>query len=35
MHGFGAPEALRISVGTPEENRFCLEALARLLPTLS
>lgn len=33
MHGFGAPEALRISVGTEEENRICLEALARVLPS--
>lgn len=34
MHGFGAPEALRISVGTGEENVICLEALARVLPAL-
>jgi histidinol-phosphate aminotransferase len=32
LHGFGAPEAIRISVGTPEENAACLEALARVLP---
>jgi histidinol-phosphate aminotransferase len=31
LHGFGAPEALRISVGTEDENAFCLEALGRLL----
>jgi histidinol-phosphate aminotransferase len=34
MHGFGAPEAVRISVGTDEENVICLEALARVLPAL-
>jgi histidinol-phosphate aminotransferase len=31
LHGFGAPEAIRITVGTADENRFCLEALARVL----
>lgn len=31
MHGFGAPEALRVSVGTAEENVLALEALARVL----
>jgi histidinol-phosphate aminotransferase len=31
MSGFGAPEAIRISVGTDEECRFCLEALSRVL----
>jgi histidinol-phosphate aminotransferase len=35
LHGFGAPEALRISVGTEEENTICLEALARVLPALA
>jgi histidinol-phosphate aminotransferase len=28
MGGFGAPNALRITVGTPEENAFFAEALA-------
>jgi histidinol-phosphate aminotransferase len=28
MSGFGAPNALRITVGTPEENAFFAEALA-------
>jgi histidinol-phosphate aminotransferase len=31
LHGFGAPEALRVSVGTPEECAACLAALARVL----
>lgn len=31
LHGFGAPNAIRVSVGTPEECRACLEALARVL----
>ncbi len=34
LHGFGAPEALRISVGTAEENAVFLEALARVLAEL-
>ena len=28
MGGFGAPGALRITVGTPDENAFFAEALA-------
>jgi histidinol-phosphate aminotransferase len=28
LHGFGAPTAIRITSGTPEENRFFAEALA-------
>jgi histidinol-phosphate aminotransferase len=32
LHGFGAPTALRISVGTPEENAFLAAALGRILP---
>jgi histidinol-phosphate aminotransferase len=28
LHGFGAPGAIRVSVGTPEENRLFAEALA-------
>jgi histidinol-phosphate aminotransferase len=31
LAGFGAPEALRISVGTPEENAFFADALGRVL----
>ncbi len=29
--GFGAPEAIRISVGLPEQNRRCLEVLKEVL----
>jgi histidinol-phosphate aminotransferase len=29
LHGFGAPTAIRITSGTPEENRFFAEALPR------
>jgi histidinol-phosphate aminotransferase len=29
-HGFGAPGAIRVSVGTPEENAFFFEALGRV-----
>jgi histidinol-phosphate aminotransferase len=32
LHGFGDPNAIRITVGTEGENRLCLEALARVLP---
>jgi len=31
LHGFGAPTAIRISVGTPEENAFFANALGRVL----
>jgi histidinol-phosphate aminotransferase len=31
LAGFGAPEAIRVSVGTDEENELFLEALARVL----
>ena len=30
-HGFGAPEAIRVTVGTPEEQEFLGEALARVM----
>jgi histidinol-phosphate aminotransferase len=30
LHGFGAPTAIRITSGTPDENRFFAEALARV-----
>jgi histidinol-phosphate aminotransferase len=30
LHGFGAPTAIRITSGTPEENRFFADALAGL-----
>jgi histidinol-phosphate aminotransferase len=31
LHGFGAPNAIRVSVGSPEENAFFGEALPRAL----
>ena len=31
LHGFGSPRAIRISVGTPEENEFLSAALGRVL----
>jgi histidinol-phosphate aminotransferase len=31
LRGFGAPNAIRVTVGTPEENAFFGEALARVL----
>jgi len=31
MAGYGLPEWLRVSVGTPEENARCLEALNKVL----
>jgi histidinol-phosphate/aromatic aminotransferase/cobyric acid decarboxylase-like protein len=30
-HGFGGPTAIRVTVGTVEENAFFAEALARVL----
>jgi histidinol-phosphate/aromatic aminotransferase/cobyric acid decarboxylase-like protein len=30
LHGFGAPTAIRVTSGTPDENRFFAEALARV-----
>ena len=30
LHGFGAPGAIRVTVGTPEENAFFAEALGRV-----
>jgi histidinol-phosphate aminotransferase len=30
LHGFGAPTAIRVTCGTPDENRFFAEALARV-----
>jgi histidinol-phosphate aminotransferase len=32
LSGFGAPTAIRVSVGTPEEHAFLDEALGRVLP---
>jgi histidinol-phosphate/aromatic aminotransferase/cobyric acid decarboxylase-like protein len=29
-HGFGAPGAIRVTVGTEEEHRFLGEALSRV-----
>jgi histidinol-phosphate aminotransferase len=31
LHGFGSPTAIRVSVGTPEENEFFAAALGRVL----
>jgi len=31
LSGFGAPGGLRVTVGTPEENTYCAEALGRVL----
>ena len=31
LAGFGAPRALRVSVGSPEENAFFADALGRVL----
>ncbi len=31
LHGFGAPTAIRVSVGTPEENEVFAAALGRVL----
>ena len=33
LRGFGAPTAIRVSVGTPEENEFFAAALGRVLPS--
>jgi histidinol-phosphate aminotransferase len=30
LHGFGAPTAIRVTSGTPDENRFFAEALAKV-----
>jgi histidinol-phosphate aminotransferase len=30
LAGFGAPSAIRVTVGTPEENAFFADALSRL-----
>jgi hypothetical protein len=34
MAPFGAPDALRITAGTPDEIAFLADALAELVPTL-
>jgi histidinol-phosphate aminotransferase len=31
LHGFGAPTAIRVTVGTPEENEFFADALANAM----
>ena len=31
LHGFGAPKAIRVSVGTPEEHALLAAALGRVL----
>jgi len=35
LDGFGAPEAIRVSVGTPEENEFFAVALGHVLSSVS
>ncbi|MDG2214859.1 MAG: histidinol-phosphate transaminase [Verrucomicrobiota bacterium] len=35
MMGYGLPEWIRISIGTPEENMRCLKALRKMCPTSS
>jgi histidinol-phosphate aminotransferase len=30
LAGFGSPEAIRVTVGAPDENELCVEALARV-----
>ena len=35
MGAFGAPGAIRVTVGTPEENEFFAEALGRVVATAS
>jgi histidinol-phosphate aminotransferase len=35
LHGFGAPTAIRVSAGTPEENDLFLAALARVIPLVA
>jgi histidinol-phosphate aminotransferase len=34
-HGFGAPEAVRVTVGTPDEHEFLSEALGRVAARVS
>jgi len=34
-HGFGAPGAVRVTVGTPDEHELLAEALERVLPRLT
>jgi histidinol-phosphate aminotransferase len=34
LQGFGAPEAIRITVGTPEDHAFLAEALGRVKTAL-
>jgi histidinol-phosphate/aromatic aminotransferase/cobyric acid decarboxylase-like protein len=33
-HGFGAPEAVRVTVGAPDEHRFLSDALDQVKATL-
>jgi len=35
LHGFGAPSAIRVTVGTPEENSIFAEALAKVATTVT
>lgn len=34
LHGFGMPNGVRITVGTPEENEIAVEAIRSVLPSL-
>jgi len=33
MDGYGLPGHVRITVGTPRENKRCMDALERVLPS--
>jgi histidinol-phosphate aminotransferase len=33
LAGFGAPQAIRVTVGTPDEHAFLAQALARVRTT--
>ena len=35
LHGFGAPSAIRVTIGTPEENSTFGEALAKVAATVT
>ncbi|HZC76023.1 MAG TPA: aminotransferase class I/II-fold pyridoxal phosphate-dependent enzyme, partial [Gaiellaceae bacterium] len=35
LAGFGAPEAIRVTVGTPEENAFFAASLGQVLSSVS
>jgi histidinol-phosphate aminotransferase len=35
MGGYGLPEWIRVSVGTPEENQRCIDSLKKSLATIN